>query len=87
MLCSLPMGRNEEVDVTAVSPLSWRLLRVAAGYDQRDVEREVDEVMQAHVSMLESGTRGLSVDRRRRLLDLYTADLSPEQVDAIVEHF
>jgi len=74
-------------DVSDISPMAWRLLRVAAGYEQRGVEREVDELMQAHLSMLESGTRGLSDSRRRLLFELYTADLSDTQVQAIVEHF
>ena len=81
------MGTQRNVDVEAISPLAWRLLRVAAGYEQRGVERAVDDLLQAHVSMLESGTRGLSADRRRRLFDLYAAELSPDQVDALVEHF
>ncbi|TQR21870.1 hypothetical protein C9J85_18070 [Haloferax sp. wsp5] len=49
-----------DVDITDISPMAWRLLRVAAGYNQRAVERAVDDLMQAHVSMLESGSRGLS---------------------------
>jgi transcriptional regulator with XRE-family HTH domain len=81
------MAERPQTDVAAISPEAWRLLRVAAGFSQRDVEREVDEVMQAHISMLESGTRALSVDRRQRLLTLYAAELSAEQVDALVEHF
>jgi hypothetical protein len=81
------MEERQSVDVTAVSPEAWKLLRVAAGYDQRDVERAVDGLVQAHVSMLENGTRALSVDRRKRLLDLYAADLTEMQVAAIVEHF
>ncbi len=75
------------VDVAAISPDAWRLLRVAAGFSQRDVERDVDEIMQAHISMLENGTRGLSTDRRERLFELYTAELSADQVSALVEHF
>ncbi len=67
--------------------MAWRLLRVAAGYEQRGVEREVDDLMQAHLSMLENGTRGLSQSRRRMLFELYTADLSEEQVEAIVTSF
>ncbi len=74
-------------DMNDISPMAWRLLRVAAGYEQRGVEREVDDLMQAHLSMLENGTRGLSTSRRRVLFDLYTADLSGEQVEAIVANF
>ncbi|GAB3671570.1 hypothetical protein [Halopiger thermotolerans] len=74
-------------DPDDISPLAWRLLRVAAGYDQRAVEREIDDLMQAHVSMLESGNRSLSRDRRRTLLELYGAELTGEQVAAIVRHF
>ncbi len=77
----------EPPDVTEISPLAWRLLRVAAGYEQRGVERELDGILQAHVSMLESGTRGLSRDRRRTLYRLYAAALDDEQVDALVEFF
>ncbi|WP_439026215.1 hypothetical protein [Haloarchaeobius sp. DT45] len=76
-----------EYDLEDVSPMAWRLLRVAAGYGQRDVEREVDELMQAHLSMLESGSRGLSASRRQRLFDLYTVELDPGQVRAIVDNF
>jgi len=76
-----------EVDLDSISPLAWRLLRVAAGFSQRDVEREVDELMQAHLSMLENGSRGLSRPRREVLFELYTAELSTAQCRAIVEHF
>ena len=74
-------------DPDQISPLAWRLLRVAAGYEQRAVEREVDELMQAHISMLESGNRSLSKSRRRTLLELYSEELSEDQVRAIVRHF
>ncbi|SEL14887.1 hypothetical protein [Haloferax larsenii] len=77
----------EDVDIADISPQAWRLLRVAAGYNQRAVEREVDNLMQAHISMLESGSRGLSQSRRRALFALYTAELDDEQVDALLEHF
>ncbi|WP_435095384.1 hypothetical protein [Halarchaeum sp. P4] len=77
----------DAVDVDAVSPAAWRLLRVAAGYDQRQVERELDGLMQAHVSMLESGTRSLGHERRHALLELYADELTGEQVRALVEHF
>jgi hypothetical protein len=70
-----------------VSPTAWRLLRVAADFSQRDVERAVPDLRQAHVSMLEGGNRGLSGDRLRDLFDLYAAELDDEQVAAIVEHF
>jgi len=77
----------EYADVDDISPMAWRLLRVAAGYEQRGVEREVDDLMQAHLSMLENGTRGLSDARRQVLFDLYTVDLSPDQINAIVTNF
>jgi hypothetical protein len=77
----------ESTDVTEISPRGWRLLRVAAGYEQREVERELDELRQAHLSMLERGTRALSPGRRRTLFDLYVTDLEEHQVRAIVEHF
>ena len=75
------------VVVEDISPDAWRLLRVAAGYDQRGVEREIDDVMQAHISLLESGNRALSLRRRKQLFDLYTAELTDDQIRAIVEHF
>ncbi|WP_336038010.1 hypothetical protein [Halobacterium yunchengense] len=74
-------------DPADVSPRAWRLLRVAAGYGQRDVERELADIRQAHVSMLEGGSRGLSRGRRRELFALYAAELSDDQVRVIVEHF
>jgi len=76
-----------DVDAGAISPQAWRLLRVAAGYDQRAVERELDEIRQAHVSMLESGSRSLSRERRRALFSLYTVELEAAQIEAIATHF
>ncbi|GGN15689.1 helix-turn-helix domain-containing protein [Halarchaeum nitratireducens] len=76
-----------DVDAGAISPRAWRLLRVAAGYDQRAVERELDGIRQAHVSMLESGARSLSRDRRRALLALYAVELEAAQIEAIATHF
>lgn len=73
--------------LAGVSPLAWRLLRVAAGYEQREVEREIDDLLQAHVSMLESGSRGLSGERRRELFELYAAELTDEQVEALLDAF
>ncbi|MGZ0746277.1 MULTISPECIES: hypothetical protein [unclassified Haloparvum] len=81
------MATLEPDDLADLSPMAWRLLRVAAGYEQRAVEREVDGVVQAHVSMLESGSRGLSMERRRELFDLYTAELTDEQVAALSDYF
>ena len=75
------------VDVNDISPLAWRLLRTAAGYEQRGVERELDDLMQAHVSMLETGNRGLSTARRRALFELYAAELDDEQVCVLVDRF
>lgn len=74
-------------DIADISPLAWRLLRTAAGYDQRAVERELDDVIQAHISMLENDRRGLSQSRREALFDLYAAELTDEQVDALVGAF
>jgi hypothetical protein len=74
-------------DIGDLSPLAWRLLRVAAGYDQRAVEREIADLQQAHVSMLESGGRALSRSRRRTLFELYTRELTAEQVAVIAENF
>ena len=81
------MASPDSLDIEDISPRAWRLLRVAAGYGQRDVEKEVDSVQQAHVSMLESGARALSPARRRELLGLYVTDLTDEQVKALVAHF
>ena len=81
------MASPDALDIEDISPRAWRLLRVAAGYGQRDVEKEVDSVQQAHVSMLESGARALSPARRQELLALYVADLADEQVRALVDHF
>lgn len=81
------MDYVDTVSVDDVSPLAWRLLRVAAGYNQRTVEREVDDLMQAHISMLENGSRALSQSRRQVLFELYTAQLSEEQVRALVQNF
>ena len=84
------MESSEEpsgVDVGDISPEAWRLLRTAAGYEQRTVEKKVDDLMQAHISMLENGSRGLSASRRRSLFDLYSAELSDDQIRALVTHF
>jgi hypothetical protein len=51
-------GASTGVDVEAISPRAWRLLRVAAGYEQRAVERELDDVAQAHLSMLRTTAGG-----------------------------
>lgn len=81
------MTASSSVDETTLSPLAWRLLRVAAGYDQRAVERELPDLLQAHISMLESGGRALSRSRRHALLELYTSELTAKQVAVIAENF
>lgn len=81
------MAGADTYDLADVSPTAWRLLRVAADFSQRDVEREIPDLQQAHVSMLEGGNRGLSGDRLRELFALYTSELGDEQVAAIVDHF
>ncbi|WP_089825428.1 hypothetical protein [Halogranum amylolyticum] len=81
------MPGAEEVDVADVSPIAWRLLRTAAGYEQREVERALDDVIQAHISMLENDRRGLSRSRREALFALYTSELTDEQVRALVGAF
>lgn len=81
------MVAPRSVDVAELTPLAWRLLRVAAGYEQRTVEREIDDIIQAHISMLESGSRALSLSRQRDLFELYTAELTPEQITTIVKNF
>lgn len=78
---------TDDVDVWDISPMAWRLLRVAAGFDQREVEKELDDIMQAHISMLESDTRSLSEARLQQLFALYQTDLTHEQIRALVEHF
>ncbi|AHG04917.1 hypothetical protein HALDL1_15950 [Halobacterium sp. DL1] len=77
----------DDIDVRDISPEAWRLLRVAAGFGQREVESEVDDIMQAHVSMLESDTRILSENRLEELFGLYEAELSETQLCVLVEHF
>ncbi|QIB74859.1 hypothetical protein GL213_06175 [Halogeometricum borinquense] len=81
------MAAPSSFDVADISPLAWRLLRVAAGYDQRSVEREVDDIVQAHISMLESGTRALSRPRREELFELYAAELDADQIEALTTYF
>ena len=81
------MATTPSVDVGELSPQAWRLLRVAAGYEQRAVEQEVDDILQAHVSMLESGTRALSQARKQELFDLYAAELDDGQIEALATHF
>jgi hypothetical protein len=81
------MPAADEIDVEDISPDAWRLLRVAAGYEQREVESEVEDIMQAHVSMLESDTRSLSEQRLAQLFDLYRSELDDKQVCALVTHF
>jgi len=81
------MASSDLPDVDGISPRAWRLLRVAADYGQRDVEREIDSVQQAHVSMLESGSRALSPARRQQLLSLYVEELDADQIRVLVEHF
>jgi plasmid stability protein len=77
----------EDIDVRDISPTAWRLLRVAAGFGQREVESEVNDIMQAHISMLESDTRSLSEARLEELFSLYRGELADEQVCVLVEHF
>lgn len=78
---------TDAIDAIGISPLGWRLLRVAADYEQRAVERELDDLLQAHISMLENGSRALSPDRRQDLFELYAAELSHDQVRVLVEQF
>ncbi|RJT07051.1 hypothetical protein [Halococcus sp. IIIV-5B] len=78
---------TETPDISSISPTAWELLRVAAQYSQREVEREIDEILQAHISMLEGGNRALSYDRRQTLFDLYTAELTDDQVSVIIRNF
>lgn len=80
-------AEDDDVDVKDISPRAWRLLRTAAGYEQRGVEKVVDDIMQAHISMLENNTRSLSVSRLQRLYDLYAEELTDEQIRALVENF
>lgn len=77
----------DDVALREISPTAWRLLRVAAGFDQREVEAEIRGVMQAHVSMLESDTRSLSEQRLQQLYRLYAAELTSDQIRALVTNF
>ncbi len=81
------MAQSPSIDIADISPMAWRLLRTAAGYDQRAVERELEDVIQAHISMLESDRRGLSRSRREALFELYASELTDEQIRAIVDAF
>jgi hypothetical protein len=83
------MGESaaDDIDIRDISPIAWRLLRVAAGFGQREVEGEVQNIMQAHVSMLESDTRSLSDERLADLFELYRDELTDDQLRALVEHF
>ncbi|WP_423999326.1 helix-turn-helix domain-containing protein [Haloarcula salina] len=83
------MGVSEvdEIDVHDISPMAWRLLRVAAGFGQREVEVEIDDIMQAHISMLENNNRSLSQERLDVLFDLYRSELTDEQVCVLVANF
>lgn len=74
-------------DVTEVSPRAWRLLRTAAGYEQRAVEQELDNLMQAHISMLENNSRSLSAIRLEQLYELYEQELTTTQIAVLVDHF
>lgn len=74
-------------DFTDVSPRAWRLLRTAAGYEQRAVEQELEGLMQAHISMLENNSRSLSADRLEQLYDLYSQELTTTQIGVIVDNF
>jgi hypothetical protein len=76
-----------DLDIMELSAQAWRLLRVAAGYEQREVEKEIDDLVQAHISMLENDTRSLSQARLRQLLDLYAQHLTTDQIEAIAENF
>ncbi|QIO25051.1 helix-turn-helix transcriptional regulator [Haloarcula sp. JP-L23] len=80
-------GKSDDVAIDGISALGWRLLRVAAGFSQRDVEKEIDDIMQAHISMLESDARSLSEQRLEQLFELYRAELTDEQIDALVRNF
>ncbi|MFB6222992.1 MAG: hypothetical protein ABEH86_04885 [Haloarcula sp.] len=83
------MGVSEidEIDIHDISPTAWRLLRVAAGFGQREVEVEIDDIMQAHISMLENNNRSLSEQRLEVLFDLYRSELTNEQVCVLVSNF
>jgi hypothetical protein len=80
-------GAADDIDVREISPMAWRLLRVAAGFGQREVETEVENIMQAHISMLESDTRSLSEQRLEQLFRLYRAELTDDQLHALVTNF
>lgn len=76
-----------DLEIMELSVQAWRLLRVAAGYEQREVEKEIDDLVQAHISMLENDSRSLSQARLRQLFELYAQNLTTDQIEAIAEHF
>jgi len=63
------------------------LLRVAAEYEQREVEDELDDTLQAHVSVLEDNSRSLSQSQLEQLFSLYAGHLESEQILATTENY
>lgn len=83
----MEVSEDDDIDINNISPTAWRLLRVAAGFGQREVEVEIDDIMQAHISMLENNNRSLSEERLEVLFELYRAELTTEQVRVLVSNF
>jgi hypothetical protein len=83
----MEVSEVDDIDIRDISPTAWRLLRVAAGFGQREVEVEVDDIMQAHISMLENNNRSLSEQRLEVLFELYHSELTNEQVRVLVSNF
>ena len=83
------MGQADDLDICleSLSPLAWRLLRVAAEYEQREVEDELDDILQAHISMLENNNRSLSQSQLEQLFSLYASHLESEQILAITKNY
>ena len=83
----MEVSEDDDIDINNISPTAWRLLRVAAGFGQREVEVEIDDIMQAHISMLENNNRSLSEERLEVLFELYRSELTTEQVRVLVSNF
>ena len=83
----MEVSEDDDIDINNISPTAWRLLRVAAGFGQREVEVEIDDIMQAHISMLENNNRSLSEQRLEVLFELYRSELTNEQVRVLVSNF
>lgn len=78
---------NLGICLDSLSPLTWRLLRVAAEYEQREVENQLDDILQAHVPMLGDNSRSLLQGQLEQLFSLYAGHLESKQILAITENY